>query len=349
MASEPRVPRTMRAVGCAAPSAGQPLQQLVDLELPVPDPGPRDVLVRVRALAVNPVELRLRVARWRDGQPARVLGWDAAGHVVAVGAEVRDLKAGDEVLYAGSVTRPGSQAQFQCVDERLVGRKPAGLSFTEAASLPAAGLTAAEMLFERMAFEPATAAGRRLLVVGGAGGVASLAIQLAKHCLGLEVVATSSRPESAAWVRRMGADAVVDHGLPLEPQWRALGLGAIDAAFSMRTTPALWASLVALAKPRAALGFVDEPGALDMDLLRGKSLTVHAHGLFTRSLHQTDDMGRQGEWLTQLAQWRAQGRLTSVVGQLLGPVCAASILRAHQALASGRTCGKLVLGEFSDD
>ncbi len=340
---------TMRALGCIAHAPGAGPEALVELELPRPEPGPHDLLVRVRAVALNPIDLKMRGGQKASPERPRILGWDAAGVVTQVGAQVTGFQPGDEVLYAGSVLRQGSNAEFQVVDARLVGRKPRGLSFAEAAALPAVGLTAYEMLFDRLGIQHGAGAGQHLMVVGGAGGVASMAIQLARQLTALQVTATASRPESADWVRRMGAQAVVSHAQPLAPQHRDQGLSPLNYAFSTRTTPAIWQALTELAVPHGKIGFIDEPGALDLNLLRSKSLSLHAEGLFTRSLHQTADMARQGGILSELADGRASGVLSSIVGAHLGPLSLQTLREAHVLQQEGHICGKIVLDGFAGD
>ncbi|MDD2547148.1 MAG: zinc-binding alcohol dehydrogenase family protein [Burkholderiaceae bacterium] len=338
----------MRAIGCMAHAPGASADALVALELPRPEPGPGDLRVRVRAVGMNPLDTRLRGAAKAAPDKPRILGWDAAGVVDAIGPGVQGFALGDRVLYAGSVLRPGCNSEWQCVDARLVGKMPEDLSFAEAAALPVAGLTAWEMLFDRFGLVPGAGAGQCLLVLGGAGGVASMAIALARHDTRLQVVATASRPESQAWVRAMGAHAVLSHAQDLVPQCQALGLPPFDYAFSMATRPAVWQALTEWATPQGKIGFIDEPGALDLNRLRGKSLSVHAEGLFTRGLHQTPDMARQGAILTELAQRRAQNRLPSSVGAHLGPLSVATLREAHRLQESRQVCGKIVLGGWPD-
>lgn len=339
----------MKAIGYIEQKLGIGPEALVDLEVPAPVPGPRDLLVRVQAMAMNPRDTKMRGAQKATPDRPRILGWDAAGTVVQVGEQVRQFAVGDEVLYAGSILRQGANAQWQAVDERIVGKKPPGLSFAEAAALPAAGLTAYEMLFDRFGIVPGGGAGKSLLVVGGAGGVASIAIQLARQLTELQIIGTASRPESAAWVREMGAHVVISHAQDLLAQFNALELRPLDYAFSMRTTSSVWNALIDGAVAQGKIGFIDEPAPLDLSLLRGKSLSLHAEGLFTRSMHKTHDLARQGRILTELARLREQGILKSMVTSHLGCICTASLREAHQAMNGGQVRGKIVLDGFPDD
>ena len=320
-------------------------QSLQDLTLPVPRPGPRDLLVRIEAVSVNPVDAKLRAPRPQVEAQPRVLGFDAAGVVEAVGSEVTLFQPGDEVYYAGDVTRPGCNAQYQLVDERLAGPKPTTLDFAEAAALPLTTITAWELLFERMPFDfDAEGNGRSLLVIGAAGGVGSIAIQLARHA-GFRVVATASRPQSADWCRQLGAHDVVDHRQPLAPQLQALGLASIDAAINLADTDRYWDALGELLAPQGHVGLIVEPaGELRIgDPYKAKCIGIHWEFMFARARFRTADMIEQHRILTRAASLIDAGELRTTVSARLGPINAANLRQAHRLLESGGTLGKLVL------
>lgn len=318
---------------------------LVDVELDAPEPGPRDLRVRVEAVSVNPVDTKLRAPKPQVEAQPRVLGFDAAGVVEAIGAEVTDFAPGDEVFYAGDVTRPGSNAQFQLVDARLAARKPASLDFAQAAALPLTAITAWELLFERMPYSiDGGGAGKSLLVIAGAGGVGSIAIQLAKLA-GFTVIATASRAETIAWCREMGADHVIDHREPLAPQLQALGFDSIDAAVNLADTDRYWDALSELLAPQGHVGLIVEPsGALRIgDPYKAKCIGIHWEFMFARPRFRTADMGEQGRILARVAGLVDAGKLRGTLHDTLSPINAASLREAHRRLESGRTVGKLAL------
>jgi len=322
-------------------------QSLLDMELPAPVPGPHDLLVRVHAVSVNPVDTKQRAARPQVEATPRVLGFDAAGTVQAVGAEVRGFTVGDQVYYAGDVTRPGSNAEQQLADARIVARKPASLTLADAAALPLTAITAWELLFERMGYDvDGGGKGRTLLVIAGAGGLGSIAIQLAKLA-GFRVIATASRAQSMAWCRELGADAVIDHRQPLSPQLQALDVAAdtLDAAVNFASTDQYWAELGELLAPQGHVGLVVEPvGALRIgDPYKAKCIGIHWEFMFTRPRFRTIDMHRQGEILAEVARLIDNGQLRGTRTQTLTPINAANLRQAHARLESGRTIGKLVL------
>ncbi|MCD9029702.1 zinc-binding alcohol dehydrogenase family protein [Luteimonas sp. BDR2-5] len=320
-------------------------QSLFDTELPVPAPGPHDLRVRIEAVSVNPVDTKLRSPKPQQETTPRVLGYDAAGVVDAVGSEVDGFAVGDAVCYAGDVTRPGSNAQFQLVDARLVARKPDTLDFTQAAALPLTAITAWELLFERMPFSfDGGGTGRSLLVIAGAGGVGSIAIQLAKLA-GFTVIATASRTETIAWCRGMGADHVIDHRAELAPQLETLGFDSIDAAINLADTDRYWEPLGELLAPQGHVGLIVEPsGTLKIgDPYKAKCIGIHWEMMFTRPRFRTADMGEQGRILARVAALVDAGRLRGTLHDVLSPIDAANLREAHRRLESGRTIGKLVV------
>ncbi len=321
---------------------------LLDVDLDLPEPGPHDLRVRVEAVSVNPVDTKVRAPKAQVESTPRVLGYDAAGVVDAVGEAVTDFTAGDAVYYAGDITRSGSNAQFQLVDARIVARKPASLDFPGAAALPLTALTAWELLFERMPYAiDGGGAGKTLLVIGGAGGVGSIAIQLARLA-GFAVIATASRDETAAWCRTLGADHVIDHRQALAPQLQALGLDAVDAALNLADTDRYWDVLGELLAPQGHVGLIVEPaGALKIgDPYKAKCIGIHWEFMFARARFKTADMAEQGRILARVAELVDAGRLRSTLTETLSPISAGTMREAHRRLESGRTIGKLAVSSW---
>lgn len=320
-------------------------QSLFDVELPEPVPGAHDLRVRVEAVSVNPVDTKLRAPKPQVESSPKVLGYDAAGVVEAVGAAVTGFTAGDRVYYAGDVTRPGSNAQYQLVDARLAAPMPRSLDFADAAALPLVAVTAWELLFQRMPFDSEQGGqGKSLLVIAGAGGVGSVAIQLARRA-GFTVIATASRRESADWCRAMGARHVVNHREPLAPQLAALGFAAIDAALNLADTDAYWDELGTLLAPQGHVGLIVEPrGALKIgDPYKAKCIGIHWEFMFARARFQTADMAEQGRILARVATLVDAGELKGIRRETLRPINAANLREAHRRLESGGSVGKLTL------
>ncbi|MCQ4634295.1 zinc-binding alcohol dehydrogenase family protein [Shinella sp. CPCC 100929] len=320
---------------------------LVDIEQPVPEPKGRDLLVEIKAVSVNPVDTKVR----RNAAPAsgewRVLGFDAAGIVKAVGPEVTLFKAGDAVFYAGAIDRPGTNSEFHLVDERFVGSKPASLDFAAAAALPLTAITAWEMLFDRLKVRDAVpGAANAILIIGGAGGVGSIAVQLARTLTDLTVIATASRPETADWVRSLGAHHVVDHSKPLAAEVEALSIGAPAFIFSTTNSVDHLAEIAEAIAPQGRFGLIDDPKALDVLPLKRKSVSTHWEMMFTRSLLQTSDMIEQHELLNAVARLVDDGKIRTTLAEIVGPINAENLRKAHAMIESGRTRGKLVLDGF---
>ena len=311
---------------------------LLDIELPKPSPTGRDLLVKVEAISVNPVDTKRRIAEKTDTAP-RVLGWDAAGTVVATGDQASLFSVGDAVYYAGDVTRAGCNSEFHLVDERIVGRKPASLDFAQAAAIPLTAITAWECYFDRLKVQP----GRSLLIIGGAGGVGSIGIQLAKIAE-LAVIATASRPESIAWSKTLGADHIVDHRKPLKAQLEALGIKQVDYIANFNDLDAYWPQMADLIAPQGAMvAIVGNQKPMALDLVRAKSCSFSWEFMFTRPRYQTPDMIEQHRLLNQVADWLDTGRLRGTVRETLTPINAANLRAAHAKLESGTMIGKLVL------
>lgn len=319
-------------------------ESLVDVELPKPEPQGRDLLVRIEAVSVNPVDTKVRAPKPKVESPPRVLGWDAAGVIESVGPEVTAFKPGDEVYYAGDITRPGTNSQYHLVDERIVGRKPGKLSFAEAAALPLTTITAWESLFDRLGVDRSEGnEGRSLLILGGAGGVGSMAIQLAKRA-GLVVIATASRPESQDWVKGLGADHVVNHRQPLPEQMTAIGHKEVNYIANFSNTDAYWAVMAELIKPQGHIvSIVENDRPVEIGLLKSKSASFGWVSMFTRSMFQTSDMAEQGALLNEVAGLLDAGTLRTTLTETLTPINAANMRAAHAKSESGRTIGKVAI------
>lgn len=337
----------MKAVAYRTPGPIEREDALQDITLDKPQATGRDLLVKVHAVSVNPVDAKLRVRKAPEAGAWGILGFDAAGVVEAVGPEVKAFKAGDAVFYAGSITRPGTNSEYHLVDERIVGHKPATLSDAEAAALPLTAITAWEMLFDRLDVKRPTAqGGQTILVVGGAGGVGSITIQLLRALTDLTVISTASRPETQAWVRECGAHHVIDHRQPLAPQVKALGLGAPGFVFSTTQTDAHFADIVELIAPQGRFGLIDDPAQLDALPLKGKAVSLHWELMFTRSMFGTPDMARQGQLLDEVAALVDAGRIRSTATETAGKIDAATLRRVHAQIESGSAHGKIVLEGF---
>lgn len=320
-------------------------ESLLDVELPKPVPDSHDLLVRVEAVSVNPVDTKIRAPKPQVEAQPKVLGYDAAGVVEAVGVEAQGFKPGDRVYYAGDVTRAGSNAEFQLVDARLAAAMPRSLDFASAAALPLVAITAWELLFQRMPFDSERGgAGKSLLVIAGAGGVGSIAIQLARRA-GFAVIATASRTESADWCRAMGARHVIDHREPLGPQLAALGFAHIDAALNLADTDRYWDELGERLAPQGHVGLIVEPkGALKIgDPYKAKCIGIHWEFMFARPRFRTPDMAEQGRILARVAQLVDAGELKGIRRDTLSPINAANLREAHRRLESGSSIGKLAL------
>ncbi|MFQ2124167.1 zinc-binding alcohol dehydrogenase family protein [Aeromonas jandaei] len=310
-------------------------------ELPDPTPGPRDLLVRVNATSINPVDTKVRAPKAKVENSPRVLGWDAVGEVIATGSEVTLFKAGDRVWYAGDISRPGSNSALQLVDERIASIAPASLNDVEAAALPLTAITAWETLFDRLGLNRESRG--KLLIIGGAGGVGSIAIQLARQLTGMEVIATASRPETREWCLDMGAHQVVNHH-KLQEELTALGITQVDAIFCTNATAEHWATMAGLIRPFGHICTIAESKEpWDLSLLKSKSVTFSQEFMFTRSLFQTPDMIEQHKLLTQVATLVDQGVLKSTLTKTLPALTPTSLSEAHAEVEAGRMVGKLVI------
>lgn len=320
---------------------------LQDITMETPSAEGRDLLVKINAVSVNPVDTKLRVRQEPEPGGWGVLGYDAAGVVEAVGSEAHGFKPGDAVFYAGAINRPGTNSEYHLVDERIVGHKPTSLSDAEAAALPLTAITAWEMLFDRLDIKRPTAqGGDTILVIGGAGGVGSITIQLLRALTDLTVIATASRPETQDWVRECGAHHVIDHRQPLSPQVVALGLGAPGFVFSTTQTDAHFADIVELVAPQGRFGLIDDPAELNAIPLKRKAVSLHWELMFTRSLFGTPDMADQGKLLNEVAALVDAGQIRSTVTEVAGVIDAATLRAVHARIESGTARGKIVLEGF---
>ncbi len=337
----------MKAIAYYQPLAINNEAALQDIELPAPTPLPRDLLVEVRAISVNPVDTKIRQNVTPENGDAKVLGWDVAGVVKAVGSEVSLFKVGDKVFYAGAINRAGANSELHVVDERIVGHMPKNLSFTQSAALPLTAITAWELLFERLQVVPGNSGKKHsLLIVGAAGGVGSILVQLARQLTDLTVIGTASRPETKDWVRELGAHHVIDHSKPLAEELKRIGLGQVTHVASLTNTEQHLDQLIEALAPQGKLALIDDPKSLDVTKLKRKSLSLHWEFMYTRSLFETPDMIEQHRLLNQVAELIDAGTLKTTVGEHFGSINATNLRRAHALLESGKAKGKIVLESF---
>lgn len=341
----------MKAIGYQQSLSINDAASLVDIEMPQPTASGHDLLVRVKSIAVNPVDCKIRQNVSPTNGEFKVIGWDAVGEVVAIGELATNFKLGDKVFYAGDLNRQGTNAEYQLVDERIVGRKPESLSNSEAAALPLTSITAWELLFERLAIKQQQPNSKEksndiILIIGAAGGVGSILVQLASVLTGATVIATASRESSAAWVKKLGADHVIDHSKPLVPQIEQLNIGQVTHVASLTHTDSYLDSYVELLAPMGKIALIDDPQFIDIKKLKPKSLSLHWEFMFTRSMFQTPDINKQHLLLNNIAELIDQGYLQTTIGKNLGVINAANLRAAHEAIESGKSIGKIVLEGF---
>ncbi|HEX5393107.1 MAG TPA: zinc-binding alcohol dehydrogenase family protein [Rhodocyclaceae bacterium] len=342
----------MKAVGYPQSLPIDHPESLLDLELPEPQAAGRDLLVEVKAVSVNPVDTKLRQRVAPAAGESRVLGWDAAGVVRAVGPEVRAFRPGDEVWYAGALSRSGSNAELQLVDERIVGRKPRSLDFGRAAALPLTTITAWELLFDRLGLARLNAGERTpgkeaLLIIGAGGGVGSVLTQLARRLTDLTVICTAGRPETRNWLLELDAHHVIDHGLPLADQLAALGFPTVKYVASLTETDTYQAQIAEVIAPQGRFALIDDPAGFDATLFKRKSVSIHWEFMFTRAMFQTDDMIAQQRLLNAVADLVDAGHLRTTLAAHYGAINAQNLKRAHALLESGQSRGKIVLEGFA--
>ncbi|ADO69545.1 zinc-binding alcohol dehydrogenase family protein [Stigmatella aurantiaca] len=337
----------MKAIGYYQPLPIENPESLQDIVLPEPVPGEHDLLVEVRAIAVNPVDTKVRRGATPKPGEARVPGWDAAGVVRSVGSQVTLFKPGDRVWYAGDLNRPGSYSERHLVDERIAGHMPVSLDFAHAAALPLTTITAWELLFDRLRVQDADPAqNSSVLVIGAAGGVGSILVQLARQLTGLTVIGTASRPETSDWVRGLGAHHVIDHGKPIAAELKRAGLGEVSYAISLTHTNMHFAQIVEALAPQGKVALIDDPEPIDVRLLKRKSASLHWELMFTRSMFQTADMKRQHDLLGRVAALIDAGTLKTTFSEHFGTINAKNLQRAHALIESNKARGKIVLEGF---
>jgi len=351
--THPKIPGTvlestldMKAIGYYNPLPIDDAASLQDLDLPAPTPGERDLLVRVSVVSVNPVDTKVRLSAKPAPGKAKVLGWDAVGTVEALGDGVTNFKVGDRVYYAGSITRPGANSELHTVDERIVALAPTSLEDAQAAALPLTSITAYELLFDRLRVAKGGGAGQTLLIVGGAGGVGSILIQLARQLTQLTVVATASRAETRQWCLDLGAHEVIDHSKPLAAELREAGLGEVDFVASLTQTPHHFVQIIESLKPQGAIAVIDDMPSLDVTPLKAKSLALHWEAMFVRSRFETPDMAEQGKLLAEVAALVDAGKVRTTANASFGTINAANLRKAHAFIESGKAQGKVVLQGF---
>ena len=336
----------MRAVGYKHSLPIDQAESLIDLDIEKPAPQGRDLLVQVKAISVNPVDYKVRRRVDPKGGEPKILGYDAAGVVAAIGPDVTLFRPGDEVWYAGSIIRPGTNSEFHLVDERIVGSKPKSLGFAAAAALPLTSITAWEMLFDRFGVARGGGEGKSLLIVGGAGGVGSICIQLARTLTRLTVIATASRPETQAWCKELGAHHVIDHSKPMAEQLKATGHRFVDYIFGVTHSDQHFDTIADVIAPQGKFGLIDDPKPFEFAKLKGKSASLHWEAMFTRSTFQTPDMDAQHKLLDEVAGMVDSGTIRTTLAENLGVINAANMRRAHAMVESGRMRGKVVLEGF---
>jgi len=351
----------MKAIGYLHPGPIERKDALVDIDIPTPQASGRDLLVKIQAVSVNPVDTKVRTSTAPEAGQHKILGWDAVGEVVATGDQVELFKVGDQVWYAGDITRPGSNAEYQLVDERIVGIKPKSLSNAEAAAMPLTAITAWELLFDRLDFTPSmpNASGQnvqtsdpaapraRILIIGAAGGVGSILTQLAARLTDAMVIGTASRPQSQSWVSELGADHVINHHQPFMPQLNAIGIDDVSHVISLTHTDQHFEQLVEVLVPQGKLALIDDPkGNIDIMKLKLKSLSLHWEMMFSRSMFSTWDMHKQHELLTAVSELIDSGQIRTTLGENYGTINATNLKRAHAHIESNQAVGKVVLEGF---
>lgn len=337
----------MKAVGYRQSLAIDQQDALIDLEQPEPVPGKRDLLVEIKAIAVNPVDTKVRKRYMPADGEVKILGWDACGIVKAIGDDVSLFRPGDEVWYAGAIDRPGCNAELHLVDERIAAKKPHSLCFAEAAALPLTTITAWELLFDRLSIaKDNQPTDERLLIIGAAGGVGSMLTQLAHQLTGASVIGTASRQRTRNWVTSQGANHVIDHSQSLPTQLKSLGIDTVTHVASLTHTEDHYEEIAHILAPQGKLGLIDDPQKLDIGLLKQKSISLHWEFMYTRSLYGTADMIRQHHLLTEVAGLVDAGIINSTMSEHFGSINAANLKRAHAFIESEQACGKVVLEGF---
>ncbi|MGQ1890998.1 zinc-binding alcohol dehydrogenase family protein [Thermophagus sp. OGC60D27] len=335
----------MKAIGYKQNLPIEDVKSLQDIEIETPKATGRDILVEIKAISVNPVDYKVRSGRPVEGDDWKVIGWDAAGIVKEVGEKVTLFNAGDEVWYAGDLTRQGSYAEYQLVDERIVGKKPKSLSYAEAAALPLTTLTAWEMLFDRLQVANDDA-NKSILVIGAAGGVGSILVQLAKKLTKLTIIGTASRPETTAWLNELGAHTVINHRNKLSDEFKKHNLPQPEYVVSLNGTEQHIDEIIKLIKPQGRFGFIDDPSSLNVMPFKVKAVSTHIELMFTRSMFQTEDMIEQHYILNKVSELIDNGTIRTTLGENFGTINAENLRKAHAFMETGKAKGKIVLEGF---
>ncbi len=335
----------MKAIGYKENLPIEDKNALQDIELNTSKATGKDILVEIKAISVNPADYKVRAGMPVDGDDWKIIGWDATGIVKEVGEDVSLFKVGDEVWYAGDFTRQGSYAQYQVVDERIVGKKPASLSYAEAAALPLTTLTAYEMLFDRLQVAKEDAS-KSILVIGAAGGVGSILVQLAKKLTKLNIIGTASREETTGWLKDLGADSVINHRNKLSEEFEKYNLPAPDYVVSLNATEQHADEIVKVIKPQGRFGFIDDPKTFNVMPFKAKAVSTHIEFMFTRSMFQTEDMIEQHNILNEVSSLIDNGTIKTTLGENFGIINAENLRKAHAFLETGKAKGKIVLEGF---
>lgn len=334
----------MKAVGFKKSLPIEQENSFIDFETEVPEPGKRDILVKIKAIAVNPVDYKVRQSSAKDAplNEPKIIGWDASGIVEKVGKKVSLFKKGDEVFYSGDITRPGCYAEYQIVDERIVANKPKNLNWEEAAAIPLTSLTAWECIFDRLKIKEGSGEGKNILIIGGAGGVGSIAIQLLKKLTRFKVIATASRDASRNWCEKMGADEIVDHNNLIENMGN---YEYVDYILNFADTSGNWKAMAELIAPQGAICcIVNTTEDVDLNLLKTKSVSFHWELMFTRSMFETNDMIKQHKILERLKILAEENKIQSTVNKSFVGLSAEILKKAHRLQESGNSIGKNVIG-----
>jgi zinc-binding alcohol dehydrogenase family protein len=335
----------MKAIGYKENLPIEDVNSLQDVVVETPKATGRDILVEIKAISVNPADYKVRAGMPVEGDDWKIIGWDATGIVKEVGEDVTLFKVGDEVWYAGDFTRQGSYAQYQVVDERIVGRKPKSISFAEAAALPLTTLTAYEMLFDRLEVAR-NDANKSILVIGAAGGVGSILVQLAKKLTKLNIIGTASREETTDWLKELGADSVINHRNKLSQEFEKYNLPAPDYVVSLNATEQHADEIVKLIKPQGKFGFIDDPKSFNVMPFKHKAVSTHIEFMFARSMFQTEDMIEQNNILNEVSKLIDNGTIKTTLGENFGTINAEHMRKAHAFLETGKAKGKIVLEGF---
>lgn len=335
----------MKAIGFKTSLPISEADSFIEIEKEIPTPKGKELLVKIEAISVNPVDYKIRQNSLKDKtlDTPKIIGWDAVGTVEAVGESIVLFSKGDKVFYAGDINKDGSNQEYQLVDERIVGFAPKNIAIDAAAAMPLTSLTAYEILFDRLRLDASKDKGKTVLVIGGAGGVGSIAIQLAKKLLGLTVIATASRENTIDWCKKMGADYVVNHK-DLVNEVKHAGFDGVDFILDFVDVNQYWDAMVQLIKPQGKIGSISDPvQPVNLRQIKGKSVSFHWELMFTRSMFTTDDIIRQHEILNHIAQLLDEGTIQSTLATTIGGFSVENLKKAHQQLESGSTIGKVVL------